>query len=311
MSPEQSKALEAYDSEHIGMSKGALSFVVVITRMLQEQTFPVSADMYKTAQEGQVRGLGGSAIKRVLKDHGIDRVLSSEGGRTSRGSMGKLYPYVDVLNDLHGSGHLDLLEAERFWVEKVQQYFDQLPFVFRLDPSKSLRACVRQLLEQAVARQREVTGTMYAGAVMQHLIGAKLDIITDGQVDHHGVSVADAPTNRAGDFLLGDTAIHVTTAPSAGLMEKINANLQAGLKPIIVTTVDGLGGANAIAKQYALEDRIDVIEVEQFVAGNLYEWSKFEQQERDSQVKELFDRYNRIVADVEQDPSMRVDYGEE
>ena len=311
MTPEQRTALEAYDHEHIGMSKGALSFAVVMTRKLQDEVFPVSADSFRTAQEGQVKGLGGGAVKRVLKDHGITRILSSEGGRTSRGSMGKLRPYVDLLNTLHSAGKLDLKAAERFWIDKVQQYFDQLPFTFRLDPSKSLRACVRHLLEQAVARQREVSGTMYAGAVMQHLIGAKLEIVTGEEVEHHGVSVADAPTNRSGDFLIGDTAIHVTTAPSLALMEKVKANLQSGLKPIIITTVDGLGGANAVAKQYAIEDRIDVIEVEQFLAGNLYEWSGFKHHEREEQVGELFTRYNRIVAEVESDPSMRVDFGDD
>ena len=36
---------------------------------------------------GQVLGLGKGAVQAVLKRHGIDRVLASEGGRTSRGSL--------------------------------------------------------------------------------------------------------------------------------------------------------------------------------------------------------------------------------
>lgn len=311
MNESQLKALVNYDREYIGKSKGALSFALVITRTLQSATFPVSPDAFRTPQEGQVKGLGGGAVKKVLKDHGITRLLSSEGGRTSRGSMGKLRPYLTLLNDLHSKGQLDLKAAEKFWVQRTQEYFDQLPFTFRLDPNKSLRSCVRHLLTQALQRQRENTGTMYVGAVMQHLIGAKLDHIVDGAVEHHGFSVADAPTNRSADFLVGDTAIHVTTAPSDGLMRKLQDNLESGLRPLIVTTEDGLGGAKALSKNVGIDERIDVIEIEQFIAGNLYEWSKFRQADRIDTTSSLFRRYNEIIEETESDPSLRVDLGDD
>ena len=37
-------------------------------------------------------------MKKILKEHGITQQLSSEGGRTSRGSMGLMIKYVDFLN---------------------------------------------------------------------------------------------------------------------------------------------------------------------------------------------------------------------
>ena len=97
--------------------------------------------------------------------------------------------------------------------------------------------------------------------VMQHLVGAKLDYITKGAVKHHGVAVADAPNARAGDFLLGDVAIHVTTAPGEALIRKCQDNLSSGLRPLIVTTDDGVGGAKALAKQAGVDDRVDVVEI--------------------------------------------------
>lgn len=149
---------------------------------------------------------------------------------------------------------------------------------------------------------------MHAGAVMQHLVGAKLDVIAKGQVDHHGFSVADAPSNRSGDFLIGDVAIHVTTAPGEALIRKCQGNLTSGLRPLIVTTEDGVGGAKALSKQAAVEDRLDVIEIEQFIATNVYEWSVFDRDARPATIKTIIERYNVIVADCESDPSLRIEF---
>jgi len=308
MTTTQREALTEFDEDHIGLSKGSLSLALIVTRMASTKAFPLDKAQFITKKGGQVAGLGGPAVKKILADHGVERILSTEGGRTSRGNMERMNAYIDVLNDLHDKGLLHLEEAERYWVERTQAYFDALPFTFKLDPSRSLRACVRDLLAQAVERQREVKGTMYAGAVMQHLVGAKLDYVTKGAMTHHGFSVADAPSNRSGDFLIGDVAIHVTTAPGEALIRKCQANLSGGLRPLIVTTEDGVGGAKALAKQAEVDDRLDVIEIEQFIATNVYEWSVFDRDARPTAVKDIIDRYNAIVGQCESDPSLRIEF---
>ncbi len=303
----QSQVLEAFDSEHVGLSKGSLSLALILTRDIKSKQFPLNPDDFKTTKNGQVKGLGGGAVKKILADHGIERILSNEGGRTSRGNMDRMYAYVDALNDLSARGILDLEEAERFWVGRALSYFDSQPFTFKLDPARSLRACVRDLLDQAIERQREVKGVMYQGAVMQHLVGAKLDYVTKGGVQHHGFAVADAPSNRSGDFTIGDVAVHVTTAPGEALLRKCQSNLSGGYRPLIVTVEDGVFGAKALAKQVGIDDRIDVIEIEQFIATNVYEWSGFQRDARPEAVREIIERYNRIVADCESDPSLRIE----
>ena len=308
MTTTQREALTEFDEAHIGLSKGSLSLALIVTRMASTKAFPLDKAQFITKKGGQVAGLGGPAVKKILADHGVERILSTEGGRTSRGNMERMNAYIDVLNDLHDKGLLHLEEAERYWVERTQAYFDALPFTFKLDPSRSLRACVRDLFAQAVERQREVKGTMYAGAVMQHLVGAKLDYVTKGAITHHGFSVADAPSNRSGDFLIGDVAIHVTTAPGEALIRKCQANLGGGLRPLIVTTEDGVGGAKALAKQAEVDDRLDVIEIEQFIATNVYEWSVFDRDARPTAVKDIIDRYNAIVGECESDPSLRIEF---
>lgn len=304
----QQNLLERFDAAHIGLSKGALSFALIVTRNMMGRRFPVDLDEFKTENEGQVAGLGGGAVKRILKDHGIVRVLSSEGGRTSRGNMGRLRAYLDILNDLAARGELDLQAAERFWIDRVNLYFDARPFSFKLESAKSIRYSFRQLIAQAYARQREGSGTMYAGAVMQHLVGAKLAWVFGETVQHHSASTADAPSNRSGDFQIGDMAIHVTTAPTPALIDKCRANLDADLRPLIITTTDGLGGAKASAADKGLEDRIDVIEFEQFMSANLFERGGLGRDQRRATIADLIARYNDIVGRIETDPSLRIEF---
>jgi hypothetical protein len=43
----------------------------------------------------------------------------------------------------------------------------------------------------------------YVGAILQHLVGAKLDVVLgNGKITHHGFSVADQPSERKGDFYI-------------------------------------------------------------------------------------------------------------
>ena len=90
--------LKAFQTENNIFSKGKLSVVIQFTRLVRGKEFPLNPDDFKTVKEGQVAGLGGGNLKKILKDHGIAQQLSAEGGRTSRGSMGLMIEYVDFLN---------------------------------------------------------------------------------------------------------------------------------------------------------------------------------------------------------------------
>jgi len=57
-----------------------------------------------------------------------------------------------------------------------------------------------------------------------------------------------------------------------------------------------------------LADRIDVFEVEQFIALNLYVLGKFGAEGRRVAVSEFVTRYNEIIDDVETDPSLKIEF---
>jgi hypothetical protein len=96
-------------------------------------------------------------------------------------------------------------------------------------------------------------------------------------------------------------AIHVTTAPSEALMRKCRTNLDNGLKPLIITIADSRAGAEVLAKNQGIRDRIDIIEAEQFIATNIMEWGCFSAVPQRQEVERLINRYNEIIKMVETD----------
>lgn len=290
--------------------KGSLSVLLTLSRHANEMEFPLSPDSFRTGKKGQVAGLGGGAIKAILKDHGIERILAEEGGRTSRGSMGLMESYVEFLNSLYAEQILDLYNIEEWWIERVREFFSSQPIRVKVDVSKSLRQIIADLLCAALDRQRECAGTMVVGAVLEHLVGAKLTVaMPNVNVTHKSFSTADAPTQAKGDFLIGDTAIHVTAAPTEALVRKCQNNLGEGLRPLIVTTESGVGGMIALAMNADIASRIEVLEIGQFVTTNIYEWIGFENQSRSLSIEKLITKYNQIIKTVETAPSLKISLG--
>ncbi len=309
-------ALASFCQEHRFSGKGALCVALVVTQHARQCGLPLDAAALLTDGGGQVLGLGKTQVQAVLARHGIDRVLAAEGGRTSRGSIGNMRAYVEFLNTLAAASAgcaLDINLIELFWIAKVRAFFAAKPFKIRLDASRSLRMMVRDVLAQAEERQKASPGMQYAGAVLQHLVGAKLDCAlstsaTPDQLIHHSFSTSDAQSGRSGDFLLGDVAIHVTTAPGVGVIARCQENLDQGHRPMIVTTMRGLTAAEVFADAAGLAERIDLFEIEQFVALNLYELGGFLAEGRRIAVQDVVRRYNEIIEDVETDPSLKIEF---
>jgi hypothetical protein len=288
--------------------KGPLCVALVTTQHARKMGLPLNPNDLLTDKGGQVLGLGKAAVQSILKRHGIDRVLAAEGGRTSRGSIDNMREYVALLNDLHGQGLADLDAIENFWIERVHEFFAGKPFKVKLDGSRSLRVLVRDVLSQAEERQKNAPGMQFMGAVLQHVVGAKLDCAMGvGHLDHNSFSTSDAQSGRAGDFFIGDVALHITTSPGEGVVQRCQENLDDGFRPIIVTTARGLAAAEVLCENAAIGERVDVFEVEQFVALNLYELGRFAADGRRVAVNDLVSRYNEIVENVETDPSLMIE----
>lgn len=293
------------------LQKGGLCVALVVTRTAKERGLPLNANALRTEERGQVVGLGKAGVQRILEQYGINKVLAEEGGRTSRGSLGLMETYVEALNALFAQGGADLEIAEQWWIEKVHLHFASEGPKFVFDPGRSLHSNITNLLVQAQELQRSSGGTAYVGAVLQHLVGAKLDLVLGaGKITHHGFSVADNPTKRGGDYQIDAVSIHVTTNPSEALIRKCEANLNSGLKPVIITLGDGVSGAVYMLNARDLADRVDVLDAGQFLTANVYEHSLFLVTDCKPTLTKLLKRYNEIVTECETDPSLQINLGE-
>jgi len=217
--PTLNKKLEAFVLDNKMGGKGAICLALVVTRHAKKMGLPLDATKLLTDKNGQVLGLGKGAVQTILRDHGITKVLAEEGGRTSRGNIGNMQTYVAFLNHVAKSP-ADLDTIENWWIERVKKFFEAKPMIFRFDAKSSLRTVVRDLLNQAEEHQKRDAGTMFLGAVLQHLVGAKLELVLGHEIEAHGAFVADAVTDRQGDYQIGDVVIHVTTYPGEALLRK-------------------------------------------------------------------------------------------
>lgn len=163
-------ALDAFAKQKKFRGKGPLCVALVVTDHAKKMGLPLDADDLLTDQGGQVLGLGVTRVQSVLGRNGIDRVLAAEGGRTSRGSIKNMRAYVEFLNSSASTAGFSLDAVEAFWIKRVQDFFAGKPFKLKLDGSLGIRAVVRNLLSQAEDRQKQASGTMYQGTLMQHLV---------------------------------------------------------------------------------------------------------------------------------------------
>jgi len=309
MPTELEKNLQKFASAHKFLgNKGPLCVALHITRWAIKSGLPIDSSKMVTEGKGQVLGLGKSAVQRVLKDYEITKILASEGGRTSRSSMSNMQDYVAFLNKQAESPGFDPVAVEKWWVLRVCDYFDASPIKLKVDASSSLKVCLAGIFDEGKRRQAENRGSTVVGAIMQHLVGAKLETLyPDQEIKHSGYSVADSPTGRSGDFEIGDCVIHVTTAPSKQLLLKCQENLDKSLRPLVISNAAGAVMAETLADELQISRRVEVLDITQFLVANVLEWTSFEGNKRRTTFEELMAHYNRIVTDCETDPSLKIE----
>ena len=213
--------------------------------------------------------------------------------------MGLMINYVDFLNAWSEEKTVNFLIVEEFWAEQVREYFRNQPFVLTADTSKTIGANLDELFEQAKKRQKQNPGTQYLGTVLQHLVAAKLCLIMPkNSFEIHGASVADASTERSGDFVINNTIIHCTTMPGALLIEKCKANLRGGCHPVIITIFERVHTTLNLAEDAGLAGRVEVWDIQQFLSSNVYEHSLFDESKRNSTLSDIIGRYNKIVLEI-------------
>jgi len=147
--------------------------------------------------------------------------------------------------------------------------------------------------------------------VAQYLVGAKLECrFPDATVDNLSYSTADQQLGRSGDFLVGDTAFHVTVSPNPGHLERCQTNLRQGHRAFLLVPYSRLEGTRQNVSGTSLNERVSVEAIESFVSQNLEELAHFSSNERREHLRLLLETYNRRVDAVENDKSILVEIPE-
>lgn len=185
------------------------------------------------------------------------------------------------------------------------------PLKFRLCYTKSTKESVRRLIVSAEKHKAKHRGNIFAEKLLRYLVSAKLSLIIPQEAlpQMHGAYVADAISDRGGDFSCGDAVIHVTSAPGEALIRKCAGNIDDGYHPIIITTSKRVSVAEALAESEGIANRIEVWDIEQFLSMNLNERGLFCQSGRKDMASRLVEAYNKIIDECETDPSLKIEMG--
>lgn len=143
----QSK-LEAFRDELNVFNVGALGTALILTRKAKTSGLPLDPDKLATPGGGQVAGLSGSAINKILKEHGEARIVGTESGRTSRGTISLANSYAELLNGL-ALREEQIAEVEKWWVARFVDYFNTEPFDLNHDSSKTLKSVIQNILDRS------------------------------------------------------------------------------------------------------------------------------------------------------------------
>jgi DNA (cytosine-5)-methyltransferase 1 len=295
------RTLKAEKANHGFPAKGTMAGAVVVLDRLQHD-FTLNIKHHLTPGGGQVAGVSGASVTKILQAYGETRPLISE-GRTNRGLILAITSMLDALRaaGLENLGEEErnqiLDDLKRYMAERVKEFHgkERLKVVF--DPSLSTWQSISDILEKAKADGKD-------GPVAQHLVGAKLQLrFPDLAVSNHSYSTADTQIGRHGDFLINDAAFHVTVRPMHAVIQKCVKNLVDGYRPFLLVPEKQAAAAKGNAEMMAA-GRITVQSIESFVGQNIEEISRFSAEQLTREYLALIELYNRRVDEAELDKSM-------
>ncbi|MEV6393382.1 DUF4928 family protein [Streptomyces sp. NPDC051907] len=278
--------------------------------------FPLTAADY--AADSQVKGASGAKAKAILAEHGELRRFTREGGRTSRATIRHAEKLAEIVNTEGAAHGVQALtpperkalarEIQAWFVARVRvDYFARKKISAEIDPAWSVRNTVESIL--TAGRER---GGNVAGAIAQHLVGAKLAIrFPDEDINVENYTTADAQTGRAGDYQVGDTAIHVTMAPSESLFkDRCQHNIAQGFRPRVLVPSDQILRAVVHAEDAGIDRQVAIQSIEDFVGTNIEEVAGFRKENVRKELRRLLELYNARIEQAEPDLSLMIEIPE-
>lgn len=283
-------------------AKGTVAGALIVFERLSKN-FSLRLEDHLALGKAQIKGVSGVKVQAILRRFGENRPFLSEGGRTNRGLAGD----IDSLLTALGRLNLELLSeeernrlltlAQKFLVEKVTLFFNRVRLSVIYDPTQSTWGAVRTLLDAADERR-------VAGPVAEYLVGAKLSLrFPYTEIENKTFSTSDEQTGRPGDFIIGDTAFHVTVHATLGHYQRCQRNLEQGLRVYLIVQQRQVDIARHNSEELC-GGKVSVQSIESFVSQNIDELGAFSTGESAKQFALLLQKYNERVDAVELDKSL-------
>jgi hypothetical protein len=288
----------------LGTIAGAL---VVLERLKENPGYDIEDHLAKG--RAQIKGASGQAVRAILASFGEHRPFLAEGGRTNRGLRADMESLLKVFQDTVGDKESDeerrtrLQRWQRELVEKVRAFHGSQRLKFVFDSRVTTTEHIAALLRSSAEERKE-------GIVAQYLVGAKLQLrFPEISIGNESYSTSDAQSGRFGDFLVGDTAFHVSVAPTSAHFDKCLANLREGIRPFLLVPKRIENGLETLLRN-TIDQGITVGDIESFVATNVEELSGFDSSRAAVELAALLQLYNRRVDAVEFDKSLLIEIPE-
>jgi len=308
------KAIDAFEEWYKGLkihkasggpARGSIAAALVVLDHLKED-FNLQLLAHRAAGTGQIKGVSGAAVRKILSRFGEHRQFAKEAGRTNRGAAGDVGKMLSAIGSL-GLQSLSpedrnkiLTSFQEYLVDRVRSFHERQRLSITFDQSKSAWQTINDLLVIANENSK-------SAPVAQHLIGAKLQLRYPEMIlGNLSYTTADDQLGRAGDFQVENTVFHVTISPTQGVCEKCRSNLASGLRVYLLVPDQVLAAARQIANIEA-KGQISVESIESFVSQNIDEISRFSQKQFLTEFRRLLELYNQRVDDVEIDKSLLIE----
>ncbi|AEE53976.1 DUF4928 family protein [Haliscomenobacter hydrossis] len=288
-----------------GPANGTIAATLILLERLKEG-YDLNFDAHVAPGGAQIRGASGTAVANILKRFEENRPFAKEGGRTNRGGQGDIKPLfkslellkLEELSDPRRNQVLTLFQ--QYLVDRVRDFHNRQKIKLVFDPKLSTWQILHNLLQAAKEEGK-------AGFVAQHLVGAKLQLrFPEIVISNESASTADRPTNRQGDFLVGNTIFHITVAPMQAVFEKCQDNLTQGMKVYLLVPDAKLAAARQMGEQFC-SGQIAVESLESFLSQNIDEISIFSSKKLGANLANLVKIYNERVDKVEVDKSLMIE----
>ncbi len=261
-----------------------------------------------------IKGHTSNKIKLALSRLGREDLIPTfggEAGRTSTGTKRAGLGIIKIINSFTSSVDLDKLQTigiqvvdriNDLVVEELDKHAELGGIEVPYQQTETIGAFISKLINYQVGKP---------GAVLQHLVGAKLELRfrdADGlNVVHHKSSTADIQTNRFGDFDISNSVIHVTKSPTQDHFMKAYENAKSGRTTYILIPENKLGMVSATVDIDPLyKNKVNVYSIEQFISQNIDELSFFQKEISLCSLNDMLDIYNDLIERYENDNSLKV-----